>query len=102
MEGVAGGELRGGRQLRVSLGVWLWWFPSGFEVLGGSAGSWGVEPWLWNDGGGFVCAERDRKAAAAVLAGDGEEDLPWSIDCYGGARWGGLRSPEVSERLGAP
>ena len=43
-----------------------------------------------------------RRAAAAVLAGDGEEDLPWSIDCYGGARWGGLRSPEVSERLGAP
>ena len=42
----------------------------------------------------------DRRAAAAGLAGDGEEDPPWSIACYGGARWGGLRSPEGLDGLG--
>ena len=45
MEEVTGDELRNGRRPRGSWGFALRWFPSGFEVLGGSAGSWGVGRW---------------------------------------------------------
>ena len=79
VEGVAGSELRGGRRLRESWGFTLRWFPSEFEVLGGSARSRGRGWWHWLDGRGSGCDERSRGVAAAEPAGDGEDGLPPSI-----------------------
>ena len=73
MEGVTGGELRGGRWLREIWGFGLRWLPVKFEVLGGSARSRGNGWWCWMDGGGSSCDDRHRKAAAAEPAGV-EED----------------------------
>ena len=53
MEGVAGGELRGGRQLREVWGFGLRWFPDAAEGLGGSAQSRGGGWWCYTDRGGL-------------------------------------------------
>ena len=69
------------------------------EGLGGSARSWGVERWRWKDGGGSVCDERDRRAAAAELAGDGEEGFPPSLADRGGT--GGVLGGCLSAWMGS-
>ena len=79
MEGVAGGELRGGRWLREIWGFGLRWLPSKFEVLGGSARSRGRGWWHWLDGGGSGCDERSRRVAAAELARGKEESFLLSM-----------------------
>ena len=79
MEGVAGGELRGGRQLREVWGFGLRWFPDAAEGLGGSARSRGVGWWCWMDGGWPARGERSRSMVAAEPARDGEEGLPPSL-----------------------
>ena len=79
VKGVAGGELRGGRRLRESWGFVLQWFPVEAEGLGGFARSRGTGRWLWMGWGGLACDEMDRRAAAAELAGDGEEGFPPSL-----------------------
>ena len=55
MEGVAGGELRGGRQLREVWGFGLRWFPDAAEGLGGSARLSGGGWWCYTDGVGSGC-----------------------------------------------
>ena len=79
MEGVAGGELCGGRRLQESWGFALQWFPSEFEVLGGSARSRGRGWWYWLDGGGSGCDEQSRRVAAAELAEGEEGSFPLSM-----------------------
>ena len=86
VEGVGGGELRCGRQLRVNWGFALWWFPIVFERQGGSARFRGVERWHQMDGGGSGCDERDRNVAAAELTREGEDGLSPSIAGYGSIR----------------
>ena len=86
MEGVAGGELRGGRWFRVDRGLELWWLPIGLERWGGSARLRGVGRWHWMSWGGPARDVRHRSVAAAELAGDEEEGLPPSIVGYGSTR----------------
>ena len=73
VEGVAGGELRGGRWFRVDRGLELWWLPIGLERWGGSARARGVGRWRWMSCGGPARDVRHRSVAAAELAGDEEE-----------------------------
>ena len=76
-EGVAGGELLGGGGPGSFWGFWLWWFPSGSEVLGGSVGSWGGG-WKHRRGlGALALAVFCRSEVAADPAGVGEESGPW-------------------------
>ena len=79
MEGVAGGELRGGRQLREVWGFGLRWFPDAAEGLGGSARSRGGGWKHWRDQGGSAHGARHRRVAATEPAGDEEDGLPPSI-----------------------
>ena len=79
VEGVAGGEPRGGDGFGHDWGFGLWWLPIMAEGLGGSARSRGVGWWRWLDGGGPGCDKTDRRMAVAELAGDGEDGLLWSI-----------------------
>ena len=85
MEGVAGGELRGGRWLREIWGFGLGWLPVEIEVLGGSAIPRGREWEHWMDGGGPTCDELNRSVAAVELAEDEEDGLPPSMAGYGDA-----------------
>ena len=84
VEGVAGGELRGGGGFVLFWGSGLRWFSSEFEVLGGSARPRGRGWWHWLDGCGSGCDERGRSVAAAEPTGDGEEGLPPSLAGRGG------------------
>ena len=79
MEGFAGGKLRGGRRLRENWDFALWWFPSEFEVLGGSARPRGRGWWHRLDGCGSGCDEQGRSVATAEPAGDEEDGLFRSI-----------------------
>ena len=87
VEGVTGGELRGGRWFGSNRGFGLRWFLIRFERWGGSARSRRVEWRRWMDRGGSARDERDWNVAAAELTGEGEDGLPWSIAGYGSARW---------------
>ena len=84
-KGVAGGELCGGRRLRVNWGFGLRWFPITYERLGSSARLRGVEWCRWMGGGGPARDELDRSMAAAVVAGDEEDDVSRTIAGYAGA-----------------
>ena len=75
-EGVAGGELRGGRHLQEYWGFALWWLSVEAEGLGGSARSSGVGWWRWMDGGGPARNELSRRVAAVELAEGEEEGFP--------------------------
>ena len=85
-QGVAGGELRGGRRFGSNWGLVLRWFLVEAEGLGGSARSRGRGWWHWRDGRGSACDEWHRSMAAAELIGDEEEGFPPSISGRGGFR----------------
>jgi hypothetical protein len=85
VEGVTGGELRGGDGFGRDWGLGLWWLPIEAEVMGGSARSRGVGRWRWMGGGGPGCDERDWDVAAAELAGDEEDGFPLTITGCGGS-----------------
>ena len=86
MEGVAGGELRGGDGFGWSWGPGLRWFSHAAEGLGGSARSRGRGWWHWRDGKGSACDVWHRSVAAAELIEDEEEGFPPSIAGRGGSR----------------
>ena len=86
MEGVAGGELRGGGGFGRIWGTGLRWLPVEAEGLGGSARSRGRRWWHWRDGKGSACDEWHRSMAAAQLIGDEEEGFLPSIAGCGGSR----------------
>jgi hypothetical protein len=86
VEGVAGGELCGGRRLGRIWGFELRWFLVAFEGLGSSARSRGRGWWHWMGGGGSACDARHRIVAATELAGGGEDDPHQSITGYGSPR----------------
>ena len=76
VQGVTGGELRGGQWFGSNWGFGLRWFPIKFERWGGSARSRRVEWRRWMDRGGSARDARHRSMAAAELARDEEEGLP--------------------------
>ena len=76
VEGVAGGELRGGGGYGNEVGFGLWWFPIEAEALGSSTRTRGSGWWRWLAGGVPGCDEWHRTAAAAEPAGVGEEGHP--------------------------
>ena len=79
VEGVAGGELRGGEGYGSEVGFGLQWFPIEAEALGSSARTRGSEWWRWMGGGVSGCDEWHQKAAAAEPAGVGEDGLSQPI-----------------------
>ena len=93
VEGVTGGELRGGRWFGSKVGFGLRWFLVEAEVLGSSARLWGDGWWRWMDGGGSGCDAPHWIEAATELAGDEEEGPSPSIAGCGstmGVDWGCL------------
>ena len=86
MEGVAGGELCGGRRLGRIWGLELRRFLVVFEGLGSSAWSRGGVWWHWMGGGSSACDARPWNAAAAEATGDEEDGLSPTIAGYGGSR----------------
>ena len=79
VEGVAGGELRGGGGFGWFRIYELRWSLVESEALGSSARPWGNVWWCWMDGGGPGCDVLYWIAAATELAGGGEESFPTSI-----------------------
>ena len=86
VEGIAGGELRGGGGYGGTVVVGLWWSSIEVGLLGSSARTRGS--YWWRRLGGGV-AGRDvshRSLAAATLAEDEEDGHYGSIHCLGSAR----------------
>ena len=95
VEGVAGGELRGGGGYGGEVVFGLRWSPIKAEVLGSSARAMGSDWWRWMGGGVAGCDVSHRSLAVAELAGDEEDGHYGSIHCLGSAR------REVRGRLGS-
>ena len=83
VEGVTGGELRGGEGYGSGVSFGLRWSPIEVEALGGSARTRGSYWWRWMGGGGAGCDESHRSLAAAELAGVEEDGHYGSIHCAG-------------------
>ena len=81
MEGVAGGELRGGRQLREVWGFGLRWFPDAAEGLGGSARSRGGGWWCYTDGGGGLWLRLNGPEGGGGCTGRRWGRRPSLVDC---------------------
>ena len=83
MEGVAGGELRGGRQLREVWGFGLRWFPDAAEGLGGSARSRGGGWWCYTRGGALVATEWTGGRRRLYWPKMGKKTLPGRLPAMG-------------------
>ena len=86
VEGIAGGELRGGGGYGSEVGFGLRWFPIEAETLGSSARTRGSYWWRWLGEGVTGCDVSHRSLAAAALAADEEDGHYGSIHCLGSAR----------------
>ena len=83
VEGIAGGELRGGEGYGGEVLFVLRWSLIEDEQLGSSARTRGGDWWCWIGGGGLGCDERHWIAAATELAGVEEDSHYRSIYCVG-------------------
>ena len=93
VEGIAGGELRGGGGYGGEVVFGLRWSPIEAEALGSSARLWGNSWWHRIGGGGPGCGEWPWIAAATELAGDEEgRTFPSIAGCVRamGVAWGCL------------
>ena len=85
VDGVAYGELRGGRWLSGKVIFPPQWVSIKIEKGDGFTRGRGSSWWREWRGGGSGGAGMIGAVAAAAVAGDGEEDLPGSIGCHGRA-----------------
>ena len=86
MEGIAGGELRGGEGYGGEVLFVLRWSLIEDEQLGSSARTRGSDWWCWLGERVAGCDESHRSLAAAELAGVEEDGHYGSIHCLGSAR----------------
>ena len=81
VEGIAGGELRGGGGYGGEVVFGLRWSPIEVGLLGSSARTRGSYWWRWLGERVAGCDVFHRSSAAAKLAGVGEDGLLRSIHC---------------------